>query len=54
MGGDILYPKPLGKLVYENQPLPSGFLPNEVVALKQIWRILKRRLYYHTSNIFIE
>lgn len=51
---NIIYPKPLPELTKQNNPLESGFTPTEIVALQNGWRLIKRRLNYHTAKIFTE
>lgn len=54
MASKIVYPKPLPKLVKQTIPLESGFTLTEIVALQNGWRLIKRRLKYHSSKIFTE
>ncbi|KNC31407.1 hypothetical protein FF38_03877 [Lucilia cuprina] len=52
MATNIIYPKPLPKLVKQNIPLETGFTSTEIVALQNGWHLIKRRLYYHSTKIF--
>ncbi|XP_065362353.1 uncharacterized protein glob3 [Calliphora vicina] len=54
MTRNIIYPKPLPELTKQNNPIESGFTPTEIVALQNGWRLIKRRLNYHTAKIFTE
>ncbi|KAM7361470.1 globin 3 [Cochliomyia hominivorax] len=54
MTSKIIYPKPLPVLIKQNLPLETGFTPTEIVALQNGWRLIKRRLNYHSGKIFIE